>query len=318
MTLAGPHGTSSTTRRGKVGSSKVLAWLAWVSVCFFWGTTFPAIHVMVQAMPPMLSAGLRQGIAGAVLLLLCLALRLKFPAPRHWLELGWAGFLIVTVANGLAALALRQVQGGMATLLAATGALWVVCLEALRRDGQKPGLREGAGLLLGFFGLWVLIQPGAAGPLLPVLLMVFVAFCNANGYVYLKHHEVEVQPLVSTGIQLFTGGALLSLAALTQGERLHAGIPRTALGAFWYLVVFGSMLGYFSFVYMMKRLPPALAVLYVYINPLVAVAISGLWMGEAITARFWVGGAVILSGVALVQDLPSKMVKQGLSLLGYD
>ena len=113
-------------------SSTALAWIAWVSVCFFWGTTFPAIHIMVQSMPPMLSAGLRQGIAGGVLLGACLALGIKLPRPKEWQELGWAGFLIVTVANGLAAIALRRVSGGLATLLSATAAFWVLLLESAR------------------------------------------------------------------------------------------------------------------------------------------------------------------------------------------
>jgi drug/metabolite transporter (DMT)-like permease len=292
--------------------AKILAWVAWVAVCIAWGMTFPAIHIMVQSLPPMLAAGLRQGLAGGIFLLACLVLRLEFPGWRDWLALGWAGFLIVAVANGTAALALREVSGGLATLLSATAAFWVVIYEALRRDGERPGFREVAGLVVGFLGLVILLKPQgpAAGISVSVLSLLAMACVNGAGYVFLKHHKTEVHPLVSTGIQLGLGGLILTLVALVSGERFAGPAVPRAWFAFGFLVVVGSMVGYLSFVYMLKRLPPAIAVLYVYINPLVAVGVSWAVVGEKVGSRFWVGATVILIGVALVQDLPNKFLRQ--------
>jgi drug/metabolite transporter (DMT)-like permease len=289
--------TSST------GASPAATWLALGIVYVVWGSTYLAIRVMVETVPPLIGAGLRFVVAG-VLLLAVLALRGR-PTRVPIAQLGscaLVGALLAGGGNGLVTVAEQDVPSGLAALLVASVPLFIVVYRTLAAD--RPSGFGAGGVALGFCGVAVLLLPGgrpAGVPLGPTLLLLLAAASWAAGSFAAQRLAMPSDPLVSTGWQLTFGGALLVLASPGEWGGLDPGaFSLRSAAAFAYLVLAGSLVAYTAYAWLLQHAPIGRISTYAYVNPLVAVALGWAVLGEQVRAATLAGAALIVASVALI------------------
>jgi len=289
----------------------LLAYIAFGVVCVVWGTTYLAIRVTVQTVPPMMLTGTRYMVAGLIMLGVLKLRGEKLPRdPRMIGELAIVGTLLVAGGNLSVIWAEQYVPSGMAALFVATAPFWASILEAMRRNGEEIGLRRGIGMVVGFVGVAMLVTPGASGHYAPGFLAGALAiqvgsFCWQYGMVRGKHKVHGVSPMQSATVQMLCGGTLVMIVGLALGEgSRYVLTPRTFAGLA-YLTVFGSVIAYSSFIYALAHMRATSLSLYAYINPAVAVVLGWLILDEKLTWVSIVAMVVILGGVAIVQTARS-------------
>jgi drug/metabolite transporter (DMT)-like permease len=290
---------------------KLAAYGAWASVCFFWGTTYLAIRVGLETLTPMLFAGVRFLLAGTILFLVMSRLRnARLPSGREWLDLGLVGLLLLAVGNGIVVWAEQWISSGMAALLVATGPFWIAGLEAWRRGGERVGRLGVLGMLIGFAGLALLVGPDLFGAslsghyLLGVVLLQVGCLSWSVGSVYAKQRPTGVAPLMGASVQMLIAGVVLTLVGTLAGEWSEIRFNARTTAALAYLVVFGSIVAYGSFIYAMQKLPLSIVSTYSYINPVIAVVLGWAVLSEPLGWRVAVAACIILGGVALVKAAP--------------
>ena len=288
--------------------SPLLIWAALATVYLVWGSTYLAIKVVVDTAPPLLAMGARFLLAG-VLLAALLAARHGPRALRvdrgQLRSTGVVGALLLLGGNGGVALAETTVPSGIAALLVAATPLWLVCLRTAARD--RPAARSLVGTVVGFLGIAVLVRPGASlgdevelwGP----LVVIGAAGCWALGSFLSSRMPMPRDAAVATTWEMVLGGAALVVAGAARGE-LSGFRPGEVDGEAWlalgYLVVFGSLVAFSAYVWLLQHAPISLTATYAYVNPVVAVALGALILGEPVTAAVVTGGAIVVLGVGLV------------------
>lgn len=283
---------------------RTLALVALAAVCLFWGTTYLAIRLAVNDLPPALFCAVRFAIAGAAMLALSLARGERLPRDRDWFDLAVVAVLLLAVGNGTLAWALRWVPTGVASLIIVTTPLWMASFAWL--GGEDVRGRTLGGLLLGFAGLafvlWPKIegaQPGShflegAGAILASSAVW------ALGSVYSKKRAPRTAPLMSAAVQMLMGSVLFSIVGLLLGESARWHATPTSWLAVAYLVLFGSIVGYGSYIYALAKLPTAQVAVYAYVNPLVAILLGISFLGEPFEPAMRLGVPLVLLGVFLV------------------
>ena len=287
---------------------KLLAYVAFGIVCLVWGTTYLAIRIAVETIPPLLLTGIRYLAAGLIMLAIVKIRGEKLPSdPRVLRELALIGALMVGGGNLAVVWAEQYVPSGMAALLVATAPFWASILEAMRKNGEHIGLHRGIGMFVGFVGVALLVTPGgAAGHLAPGVLAGAIviqigSLCWQYGMVRGKHYLHGVSLLPSATLQMLFGGVLVTTVGLLIGEGSHFVVtPRTFAGLA-YLTIFGSVIAYSSFVFALAHMRATNLSLYAYVNPAVAVLLGWLILNEKLTWVSIVAMIVILGGVAIVQ-----------------
>lgn len=271
-----------------------------------WGSTYLAIRFAIETLPPMLMAGFRFLLSGAMLYAWARLRGAGRPAAVHWRSAAIVGGLLLFAGNGIVVWAEQWVDSGLTALLVSTTPLWMVLLSWLRQGGARPGLPVWAGIALGFAGVGLLVNPaggGAGGVSLPAAaLLVAASFCWASGSLYSRRAPLPSSPVLATGMEMLAGGAMLLVLGLALGEagRLDlAAVSTRSLLGFAYLVLFGA-LAFTAYIWVLKAASPALVSTYAYVNPLVAVLLGWALAGEALTARTAIAALVIISGVALI------------------
>jgi drug/metabolite transporter (DMT)-like permease len=290
-------------------ASLSLVVLALGTVYVVWGSTYLGIRVAIETLPPMLMSGVRFMTAGA--LLYAFAIRRgdtvgDRPGRAQWLAATVVGGALLLCGNGGVAWGEQFVPSGLASLLIATVPLWMVLFARLL-FGDRLTWPARIGVAVGFAGLVLLVAPGAGGigdaqPLATAVMLTGAA-CWGWGSVHARRAALPRRPLVSTAMQMLAGGGLQILAGTALGElgRVELGAVSTrSLLAVAYLVVFGSLAAFTAYSWLLRNVPTALASTYAYVNPLVAVALGWALLGEQVTVRSLVAGAIILTGVALI------------------
>lgn len=284
-----------------------LVWSALAIVYVVWGSTYLAIRITVETAPPFGSAAARFLLAGVVLLALVGAVRgwSGLAVPRRALAAsGLVGALLLAGGNGMVVLAeAHRVPSGVAALLVATVPLILVVLRTV--TGDRPHPASLAGVLLGFAGLagLVLSRGGGAAPVGPSLLVVLAATSWAVGSFLSPRLPQPADPFVASGYQMVIGALLLAVLGLATGEpatlaqRSISGRSWAALG---YLALAGSLVAFTAYVWLLRHAPISLAATYAYVNPVVAVALGSIVVGEDLTPAVLISGGVIVAGVALV------------------
>jgi drug/metabolite transporter (DMT)-like permease len=288
-----------------------LAYLAWIAVCIVWGTTYLAIRVALESIPVALLAGLRWLVAGAILAAIVPLLGQRLPPFRMWRSIAIIGFLMAVVGNGGVVWAQQFVASGLAAVVVAMVPFWSVIVEALLPDGERVSGRTLIGLVVGFFGIVVLVWPeltlgGHEGRLFVYGVIALQIACAgwALGTSYLKRNPTNGSPLGSLALQMLLSGVMLIAVGTATGEwRQLSFTPRT-LGAMAYLVAFGSLLGYTAYMFALKNLPVSTVSLYAYVNPVIAVVLGSVILAEPFTMRIVVASALVFSGVAIVRSAP--------------
>jgi drug/metabolite transporter (DMT)-like permease len=281
-------------------------WSALACVYVIWGSTYLAIRVMVEDIPPLLGAGARFAVAGGVMLAVLAARGRSVRVPRRALAAtALIGVLLPAGGNGIVTVAERHVPSGLAALLVASMALWVVLLRAtVGRERIARGTLAGLGL--GFAGLAVLLLPGSrpADATITGVVLVLVAACSwATGSFLSPRLQMASDPLVSTAWQLVFGGIALLIGALAAGEPGHlhlADASAKSLLALLYLVVAGSLVAYTAYAWLLQNAPVSRVATYAYVNPVVAIALGWAILDEAVTTTTFAGAGVIVASVAAV------------------
>jgi len=292
-----------------------LVLIAFGLVYVVWGSTYLAIRVGIESFPPLLLAGSRHLLTGLILYPL---LRWKTgvrPTAQHWRMSFITGFLLLGIGNGGVCLAEQTVPSGVTALLVATVSLWMVLIDWLRPGGTRPVPRVTAGLILGFAGLALLVGPrnlGGSGRVDPlgVGILLLASLAWASGSVYSKHAGgLSGSPLMGAAMQSLSGGIALWVAGIASGETraLHpAAISLRSWLALGYLIVFGSMVGFTAYIYILKKSTATRVATYAFVNPVVALFLGWLLIGESITLRTIIAAAVILTAVLLVITAPHR------------
>jgi drug/metabolite transporter (DMT)-like permease len=287
----------------------VPGWQVWTAlwlVYVLWGSTYLAIAYVVDTVPPLVGMGLRFG-AAAALLLAYVAVRRGRTAlqvtRRQLRSAAVVGLLLLLGGNGLVAVAeAAELPSGLAALLVAVIPVWVVLLRWLADD--RPSPRTVGGVALGFVGLAVLLLPGArpddvAG--LAVATVVLGALLWSVGSFYATRAELPEDGLTTTALEMAAGSVGLLLVGTVRGERLDvSAVSTTSWVALGYLVVFGSLVAFTAYAWLLAVAPVSQVSTYAYVNPVVAVGLGAVLRDEQVTALTLVGGAITVVAVAVV------------------
>ncbi len=290
-----------------MGELRGRAFLAYLIVCIVWGSTFLAIRIGVEGLPPFLLAGVRFTLAGLILAGIARLFGETLPTRRQdWITLALVGVLLLTSSNGPVVWAEQYLDAGTASIYVVTAAIWAACFDALMKGGTTPFTwRLAAGLLLGLVGTAVLTGATPAtllhtdfrGP----AALVFASGSWAWGSVYLKRHPVKAGFSMSAAVQMVIGGVALLLVGALRGE---AGVFHPTLRpmlAVAYLIVMGSIVGFTAYGYALRHASVTVVNTYAYVNPVVAVILGGLLLHEPIGARKILAMAIILGAVLWIQ-----------------
>lgn len=292
---------------GSRAASGAMIWTALAVVYVVWGSTYLAIRVVVEAeIPPMLGMATRF-LTAALLMAAGLAVksgwqRLRITR-REAIGAATVGLLLLAFGNGAVAIAEQTVPSGLAALLVAAIPLWLMLLRV--GGGERPRGMTWVGVLIGFGGAALLALSGgntSAKPL-SVAILVVGTICWAIGSRYAPRLGLPRDPLVTALYEMVFGGTAMVLLGVLRGEpgRLHLDqIHGSGWIALAYLVVFGSLLAYTAYSYLLANAPISLVGTYAYVNPAVAVFLGWLILSESLTWQILLGGAVIIVGVALV------------------
>jgi drug/metabolite transporter (DMT)-like permease len=293
-------------------STGAKVWIALWVVYVVWGSTYLAIRYAIEGFPPLLSAALRF-LAAALLMLGYLAVRRPAALRATRAQLSTAavsGILLLAGGNGLVTVAEQRVESGLVALIIACVPLWIVILRLLLRD--RPGPATALGVLIGLAGVAIIFLPGGSGEvdLGFAALAVLAALSWAIGSLLVTLRPVPADPLTLTTVEMAAGGLVLLVGAAARGEfaRFAPGeAPASAWFALSYLVVFGSLIAFTAYVWLLGNAPVSIVSTYAYVNPAVAVLLGALIAGERLTGSALAGGLVILAAVALVVTAESRV-----------
>jgi len=281
---------------------------AFAAVYLIWGSTYLGIRLAIDSIPAFLMAGGRFLIAGCVLYAVMRRRGVPGPAPEHWRDGAITALLLLLAGNGGVTWAEKRVPTNITALIVAGTPLWIIVVDWLRPQGRRPHGLVFGGLLLGFAGVGLivagrsksglaLVDPVGAG----VLLVCSV--CWACGSVFSRHARQPASALLAIAIQMILGGGILLVAGGVSGEvgrlDVHA-ITATSAWAFVYLTLFGSLVGFTAYVWLMRVCTPARVSTYAYVNPLIAVLLGYLVLREPLPGGVLVAGVLILASVVLI------------------
>jgi drug/metabolite transporter (DMT)-like permease len=282
-------------------------WMALGAVYLLWGTTYLAIRVVNRTIPPLLAASTRFLVAGGVMY--AIAIRRgdregDRPGSQHWRAALIAGAAMLMCGNGGVVWAERTISSGLAALIVAIVPLWMALFDLVLLT-HRPTRQVAFGLLAGFGGAALLVGASARGhaDLPGMLVAVGASLCWAAGSLYSRDASMPKRPFVGIGMQMLCGGVLLLIVATATGELGQVHLERISLAStlgLAHLIVFGSLVGYGSYVWLLRNAPTALVSTYAYVNPVVAVLLGWVVLGERITPRTVIAGAIILASVALI------------------
>lgn len=289
----------------KAAAGRQLAYAALAAVCVLWGTTYLGIRIALESLPPLYLIAIRYTISGSVLVAFA-ASGSRLPPRRELLQTCICGIICIGIGNGFLAIAEVWVPSGLAALIYTTCPFWMVAIDAVFPAGHRPSRATLFGLLVGVAGVACLIFPAArnegwrSGTFLGFLVLQLSAAGWVTGALLQKRVATTTLPVVTGGIQQLAAGLAMFVPALLFEHAPHHVSTRSEL-AIGYLVLFGSFIGFTSFVYSMQRLPVALVSVYTFVNPVVAVALGWLFFREPFGYRELVAMLIIFSGVGLVK-----------------
>jgi drug/metabolite transporter (DMT)-like permease len=272
--------------------------LSLLAVYVIWGSTYLAMRYALATMPPFLMGGIRFLLAGTILYI---ALRLRGaprPSLREWRGAAIIGVLLLAGGNGFVAVGQQWVSSSVAAVVVATMPLWVALLSSVR--GQRPSRFEWVGLLIGFAGVFVLHFGGELGQAPPSALILLLApLCWAIGSVLSKGMPLPKGPM-ATAAEMLAGGTSMLVIGFAHGERLAVVPSLPSLLALGYLVVFGSIVAFSAYGFLLRETRPAVATSYAYVNPIIAVSLGALLGGERVGGMTWGATAIVLTGVVIL------------------
>jgi drug/metabolite transporter (DMT)-like permease len=305
---------NSSAHPAKKAASTASIVLSFASVYFFWGSTYTAIRIGAAQMPPLLLAGTRFLIAGAILLAWCRwrGLRLLWP-PRTMMILGLVGFFLLSINNVALVYSEKTITSGLASLLMAAMPLFAALAEMMLPGGEPLPARGWLGMALGFVGLAALVWPslrsgfaGDSARLLAIGALLAGALAWTVGSLLSRHARLPVNSFVAAAWQMLIAGAFNTLLGTLLGQwpQFHVNVASVSSQA--WLITGGSLLGYTAFVYLLEHVPVAKVASYCYVNPVVAVLLGVLLLGERPERAEFAGMAAIVVAVFVMTTAKVK------------
>jgi drug/metabolite transporter (DMT)-like permease len=292
-------------------STERRAYLAWIVVCIVWGTTYLAIRVALETMPPMLMAAFRWLTAGCVLLTILIARGEVLPSRRDWPALALLGVLMMSFGNGGVVWAEQTVPSGLTAVLVSGVPFWMTGIERVGFGGEPLSARRVFGLIVGFAGIVLLVWPELQLGHSPAFLVGVAAtqiaclgWAIGSSLARRRHHEENI--LAVSALQMIFSGVSLLAVALAIGEWPALAVNARTGGALAYLIVIGSIVGYSAYAYALRHLPVTTVSLYAYVNPVIAVALGTLILGEPFNSRILIASAIVLAGIMLVRGTSAQ------------
>lgn len=286
-------------------SNQTRAYAALIVVCLVWGTTYLAIRIALETVPPLLMAGLRWVSAGAVLIVLAAVRGARLPGRREWPALFVIGLLMTSIGNGAVVWAEQTVSSGVAALLIGAMPFWLVGVERTLPRPDPLTWRRFLGLVVGFAGVVLLVWPElthpAGGSLYGVVATQFACVGWAVGSGYSRRRSASEDVMPAAGVQMFCGGLALLVAGSVAGEWPRLAFNGRTFGAVAYLALAGSIGAFTAYLYALKHLPVATVSIYAYVNPVIAVLLGSIVLSEPFSSRLVVAGTVVLAGTLLVR-----------------
>ena len=288
---------------------KAKIWTALFLVYIIWGTTYLGIRYAVETIPPFLMAGTRFLLAGTALYIWRRLAGDPAPTRGQWLRAALVGLLLLVGGNGLVSLAEKNVASGVAALIVGSAPLWMTSLEALRPGGARPNWLGILGLAIGFGGIVLLVGPSLVNASqatfhpLGVIILLFSALFWSLGSIYSRGADLPESSLLSTSMQMLTGTAGLYLAGTLTGE-WHQLVLRNVSTRSWlgliFLTLFGSMVAFTAYAWLIRNAPVSLVATYAYVNPLIAILVGSLFAREPLTLHILLAGLIIIGSVFLI------------------
>jgi drug/metabolite transporter (DMT)-like permease len=310
---------ASLRRRAGAGAARpgVRIWLALGTVYILWGSTYLGIKYAIDTIPPLLMGSLRFLVAGGLLYVLAIRTRDTRGdevGARQWIAALVIGGALLVGGNGGVILAEQYVPTGVVALLVATAPLWIAIIDRVAFGRRLPPLVI-VGLLVGFVGVAFLIGSPGSGHinLLGAALALAAPVCWASGSVFTRHVRLPTRPLVAAAMEMLWAGLLFGIASILTGDlgRLHwEHVSTTSILALVYLIGFGSLVGFSAYVWLLRSAPLSLVSTYAYVNPVVAVILGAIFVGEAINARLVIAGGIIILAVALIVFARNRAASQ--------
>jgi drug/metabolite transporter (DMT)-like permease len=281
---------------------------AFASIYIIWGSTYLAIRYAVATIPPFLMGGVRFLISGALLYVWARSRGGPAPTKLHWRNAVIAGGFLLLGGNGAVVWAEQFVPSGLTALLVSILPFWLVIIEWVRPPRQRPSTAVLVGLVVGFVGIIVLVGPGSIGgqgDIKPIgaLVLILGSLSWAIGSFWSRDAQLPESGLLTTGMEMLGGGVLLILVGALTGEFSQLDVSRisreSTIGLV-YLITFGSLLGFTSYIWLLDKVSPAHLGTYAYVNPIVAVLLGWAIAGERLSLRTAVAAAIVICAVALI------------------
>ncbi|MEO8045415.1 MAG: EamA family transporter, partial [Spartobacteria bacterium] len=300
--------------------SKLLVIAAFAALYIIWGSTYLGILLAIQSIPPLLMAGVRFFLAGVVMYLIALWQGAPKSSVAEWRNALIVGACLLFFGNGAVTVAEQWVPSGLASLLVATVPIYIAILAWLTGSAPRPGPLVMLGLASGFVGVGILVGPAITAPPaagsnhagLGMLILLFGSLMWSIGSLYSRRARNSSSPFLSSAQTMLCGGGLMIAAGLAHGEAqsFHLReVTAVSLGAFTYLVLIGAVVGYTSYIFLLRHCDPSKVATYAYVNPVVAVLLGAFFAGETLSLRTAVAAAVIVGSVALVITAQQKKDK---------
>jgi len=288
--------------------SRVLIITAFVSICLIWGSTYLAIRFAVERLPPFLMVGVRFLIAGSFLYIWARRRGVPRPTLLHWKSAAVVGGIMLFVGNSLVSWGEQRIPSGLAALLAATTPFWIVVLDWVRPQGGQPRTGVIIGLIIGFVGVALLLEPwsqldGKRLDLLGSAMVLAAAFSWALGSIFSLQVKLPASLMLSAGMEMLAGGAMALVVGVVSGELFgmeFLNITLRSILALVYLIIFGSLVAINAYMWLFKVSNPAWVSTYAFINPVVAVFLGWALGGESLTTTTLMAASIIIVSVFLV------------------
>lgn len=296
---------------GPPGSPPRTAYLAWSAICVIWGTTYLAIKLALDTLPPFLMGGLRYTFAGGVLAAYLFARGQRLPFRVEWRSFALIGVLMLGFGNGGVVLAEQWVASGLAAVVIASSPFWMVGVDAVLPGGERLGARQLWGLAIGFAGIVILVGPdlvvetGSRGGTVAGIVSLQLACAGwALGTAYSRRKAPHVEPMPAAALQMLFGGAFMLCVGTAIGEWPHLRVTLGGTLLLLYLSLVGALVGFVAYLHALRHLSVSFVSLYAYVNPVIAVALGTFLLAEPFGPRMAVAIAVVLIGMTVVSTRP--------------
>jgi len=284
----------------------LLAYIALAAICIIWGTTYLALRVAVMHLPPFLFVGIRQIIAGSILItILLLTKKVKVPRIKYLYHQAIAGFFLITFGNGLVAWAEIHIPSGIAAVICSMVPVIVILINLMGNKEERPNVPIIVGTALGFLGIAMIFgedlgELSKPGYLLGVLLIFIAVVSWAAGSVWIKKRNQETNLFLNAGLQMFFGGLWSFVISFSIEDLSNVHWSAEGIYSLIYLTLIGSLVAYSCYSYALRKLPMTIVSLYAYINPIVAVILGWVILNEKLNPTMGIAILMTVAGIYIV------------------